>query len=96
VHEICTWVVLNAPDVETVHVVAEEGPKQSSNYRAHIQDIEEVIKHHFPEVHWVPPGQWKGHPAASSPVVNATQHEKDAVGLGRWFRKIKMQSATTE
>lgn len=93
--EAYCWAVKNDSQLkEDIVCVAEEGPKQSGNYRPYIQDIETVIKKHFPDVNWVPPGQWKGHPAASAPVVNATQHEKDAVGLGRWYRKTRMNAST--
>lgn len=76
---------------EDLFVVVEEGPKLSGNYRSHIQEIEEVIKIYFPLITWVPPSQWKNHPGSfSEGLKGLTQHEKDAVGLGRWFRKTHM------
>lgn len=81
--------------LEDIVCVAEQGPQQSGNYRPHIQEIEEVIKKYFYDVHWVPPGQWKGHPVATSSDVKKTQHEKDAVGLARWYRKTRMNVTPT-
>jgi hypothetical protein len=81
---------------EDFGVVVEEGPQQSSNYRSHIQGIEEEIKRFFSEITWVQPAQWKNHPAAViSGLGKRTQHEKDAVGLGRWYRKVILASNTT-
>lgn len=75
--------------------VAEQGPV-TGNYRPLTQTIEERLRRAFPSIEWVLPGQWKGHPAAkpSQALPRMTQHEKDAVGLGRWFkvRKIREQS----
>lgn len=79
-----------SPD-EDLFVVVEEGPKLSGNYRSHIQEIEQVLKRYFPHITWVPPSQWKNHPGHfSEGLKGLTQHEKDAVGLGRWFRKTHM------
>lgn len=94
-----TWAIRDVASIEyvlvTVHddypstqVIAEAPPQYAGHYRSHTQDVEMVVKRHFPDVEWVPPGQWKGHPATrpTSELRGLTQHEKDAVGLARWFR----------
>lgn len=78
--------------------VAEKPPSLSGNYRQHTQQIEERIRDAFPSVEWVQPSEWKGHPASKvSDLRGKTQHEKDAAGLGRWFRKTRkcQESAPT-
>lgn len=72
------------------HAVAEKGPPLEGNYRQHTQQIEERIRNAFPDVEWILPAQWKGHPASRvSDLRSCTQHEKDAAGLGRWFRRTR-------
>lgn len=69
-------------------VVAEQPPQHTGNYRQHTQQVEELIRRAFPQVEWIQPSQWKGHPASiTSDLRGKTQHEKDAVGLGRWYRR---------
>ena len=76
-------------------VVVEKAPAHAGNYRQHTQQIEERIRNAFPNAEWVPPGQWKGHPASRvSDLRGKTQHEKDAAGLGRWFRKTRRSSGS--
>lgn len=71
-------------------VVAERPPMLSGNYRQHTQQIEERIRAAFPDVEWVKPSQWKGHPASVvTDLRGSTQHVKDAAGLARWFRKTR-------
>lgn len=78
------------PDAESV---AEEPPRHGGNYRPHTQEIEAGIKRRFPDTYWVIPGQWKGHPKArTSDLSHCTQHEKDAAGIGRWYRAMRRAS----
>lgn len=75
-----------------VTIVAEEGPV-TGQYRKYTQQVEEVIRTAFPDTVWVKPGEWKGHPAATVTVEearNRTQHEKDAVSLGRYAKRVKL------
>lgn len=76
------------PDAD---VVVEQPPLLGGNYRPHTQQIEAAISGAFSEITWVSPGQWKGHPAArsDSSMRGKTQHEKDAVSLGRWFLRYR-------
>lgn len=77
-------------------VVIEQGPLQGGNYRPLIQGIEEDLREIFPDAAWVGPGEWKGHPSARPTHVmrGLTQHEKDAVGLGRFHQaKRRISSA---
>ena len=72
-----------------------ELPPTSGHYRQHTQQVEERIRSAFPDVEWVPPGSWKRHPASDfSDLRGKTQHEKDAAGLGRWFRKTRRIGVT--
>jgi hypothetical protein len=77
--------------------VAEQGPL-TGNYRPLTQTIEERLRKAFPKIEWVTPGQWKGHPAARSAqaLPRLTQHERDAVGLGRWFKARRNRGQTAQ
>jgi hypothetical protein len=77
-------------------VVIEAPPQWAGNFRPLIQQVEEKLRSIFPDACWVNPGQWKGHPTADLSTLSGlgyTQHEKDTVGLGRWFRATRLNSA---
>lgn len=79
------------PDADSV---GEQPPLWGGHHRPHTQVIEEKVKHFFPDVDWVNPGQWKGHPASkTSDLRGKTQHEKDAAGLGRWYRATRRHTS---
>lgn len=74
------------------YVVIEEPPLRGGNYRPHTQQVEEDLRKIFPDATWISPGQWKGTPASRGSLPKyLTQHEKDAVGLARWFKKTRRQ-----
>lgn len=78
-----------AQDYPGFDVVAEASPSLSGNYRAHTQQVENIVTEVFPATAWVNPSQWKGTPASRGAMPDGlTQHEKDAVSLGRWYRKM--------
>jgi hypothetical protein len=71
-------------------VVCESGPGFGRHNTFHLESVEQIVRDEVDEVTWVSPGQWKGTPAASSPVSRGlTQHERDAVRLARWYMTTK-------
>lgn len=89
------------PNLANAHedpsVVIEAPPAMGGNYRPITQRIEELLRRHFPDARWTNPGQWKGTPASRTPVEKKlTQHEKDAVHLGRWLKSVSRRQNGTE
>lgn len=85
------WILKDSPWVDKNDVVAERGPDFGGHHRKETQEAEEVIKNCFPHATWVSPGQWKGHPVtrnAAKDLKGKTQHEKDALGLARWYKNV--------
>lgn len=87
VHKYC-W---KKSDTKNLRVVVEKAPELSSNYREYIEQIEQTIKKWFKDVTWITPGQWKGHPVAqvTDDMKDLVIHERDAVGLGRYFQLLE-------
>lgn len=88
VEEFAKWAVETYPDADAI---IESPPEWGGNMRPVTQGVEETLKRYFPDAVWAYPGQWKGHPATrpDSSLRGKTQHEKDAVGLGRWFKATR-------
>lgn len=70
-------------------VVIECGPLHSNSPTS--QSIEAFLLVRYSSCVLVSPSQWKQHPQARSPRKFATQHEKDAVALGRWYQVTRRE-----
>ena len=62
----------------------EEPPEHNRMNRGITDSIEHDLRRHYPHAVWIKPAVWKGHPASKVKLnKGATQHEKDAAGMGR-------------
>lgn len=72
------------------HVVAERGPVNRNHNEQACTEVEEIIKRATGHVTWVAPSEYKPHPASHTRPNEGNRHERDAIGLGRWFIKTKV------
>lgn len=77
-----------------VECVIEQGP-QWGHHSPVTKRAEAVCRDAFPDATFIPPNRWKSHPASRKNGDRrryATQHERDAVMLGRWFQSQERDS----
>lgn len=77
---------------ENTPVVIEEAPTLHSHESHAYNQVLEIVRRH-PNVTYVRPSAWKGHPSsrltASDKAACKSKHEREAVGLGRRFLNLE-------
>lgn len=72
--------------------VCEEAPSLHAHEQHVYGQVLEIVRGH-PNVTFLTPSQWKGHPStrlsASDKAVCRTKHEREAAGLGRRFLAMR-------
>lgn len=89
--ELLKWL-----DCFPIPIAIEVGP-QFQHHSPITMQAEAAILNVFPDAVTISPGQWKGHPAADWHQLSKlrSKHERDAVGLARWFQNKERHDGDT-
>lgn len=76
-------------------VVCERGPVNRDHNAETCVEVETIVKREADDVHWVQPSEFKCHPAFRTQPSEGNRHERDAIGLGRWFLAVRRRLRVT-
>lgn len=85
---------------EDAGVIIEAAPAIPRHQPDATMHVHELVRAEAGSIYYIQPSQWKGHPFATPRPEDiekvSTQHERDAVAIGRWYLAMRRFNAIEE